>query len=76
MIDESIGFFWRLSCIILRGVVELGFEIGLRVPGLFVQKVLWPPNWASKVEEGPVTYGLGIVFYVAVAVLLFLYRCD
>lgn len=76
MIEEAVGMAWRVVCTVAQAVLELPFELGLKIPGLIIQKILWPPYWFGKVEEGPVTYLAGVAFYVVAAVLLVVYCCD
>lgn len=76
MLDEAAGVMWRTICFITRTAVEVGFDLGLKIPGLIVQKIFWPPYWFSRVEESPVTYLAGVCFYIVAGALFFGFCCE
>jgi hypothetical protein len=75
MVEESVGFFWRIICFIAHIAFELGIEVGVRMPGLLLQKILWPPNWFRQIEVNPITYVLGILFYLVLGYIALFVCC-
>lgn len=76
MIDDGLSVVFRGICIVGRALLEFGVDIGLRMPGKLLQKVFWPPNLVRPVEEGPVTYLLGVVFYLVAGYLVLFVCCP
>lgn len=66
MIEEGVSLGWR----VIRGLGnllwEFGFDLGIKYPGILMQKIFWPPNWFNRVEVGPISYLAGILFYTLV----------
>jgi len=49
----------------------------IRLPGMLLYKIVWPPNWFSKMEDDGLTfYVFGVIFYILLGLYLGFYCCN
>jgi hypothetical protein len=80
--EEILGLLFRLLLFIVEFLLNIfsgmAINIILRAPGVFLYKIIWPPNWFKEIDyDDDVTiYVFGVIFYIIIAVLAYFYCCN
>ena len=80
--EEIVLLIFKAFCIvgefllnILSGATTR--EVVIRLPGMLLYKIIWPPNWFSKMEDDGITfYIFGVIFYAILGIYLGFYCCQ
>ena len=79
--EDIIAFFFRLFCVLGEMLLHLFSSARMasliRLPGMLLYKIIWPPNWFSKMEDDGLTfYIFGVIFYILLGLYLGFYCCN
>ena len=79
--EEIVFFFFKIFCVV--GEFLLNILSGattrevIRLPGMLLYKIIWPPNWFNKMEDDGITfYVFGVIFYAVLGIYLGLNCCQ
>jgi len=79
--EEIISILFKVICVV--GEFLLNILSGtttreiIRLPGMLLYKIIWPPNWFNKMEADGITfYILGVIFYILLGIYFGFFCCQ